>query len=760
MNIDNRKSSILIVDDNIDNLGLLSQLLSDRGHKVRKAINGKIALMGVRAEAPDLILLDILMPDIDGYEVCRQLKNDSNTASIPIIFLSALDEAIDKAKGFKVGGVDYIAKPFQVEEVLARVEHQLQIQRLQQQLYQQNRQLKEREAQLNTVLSTMSDGLIVLDRSGKVRFCNPAAPLLLDKTEAELLDRYFDWEIAIGETREIEIFLPSEAIRILAIEAETTTWKKEPGILLSLKDITQHKQAEVALKQAKETAEAASQAKSTFLSSVSHELRTPLHAILGFSSILAEENLTDRQQENLKIINKSGQHLQELIDDILSISKMEAGLVTLNPTTFNLLQFLNFIRDLFQQQAKAKGLQLIWQCDPNLPEYITSDRSKLRQVLLNLVGNAIAFTEKGSVTLRVKIIQRCDLASDRSKLWKKPPETALSQDVSNQTPTIEPTANNHQTITHNIAFEIEDTGIGIAEIDIKTIFDPFMQATRNIEAHQGTGLGLAISQKFVRLLGGEIKAQSNLNKGSLFSFMIPEILQTSVREINPEPNHYKISRKVIGLVSGQPQYRILIAEDDRKNRQLLRQYLQPLGFTIKEVENGAEAWKIWQEWQPHVILLDIQMPVIDGYEVTRRIRQKEQSFLSHQQPLIIIIALTAKAFIEDKQTSLAVGCNDYLAKPFQESLLLEKLGKHLHLKYIYQDESSPKSILSRIEKQDLQIMSSEWIDKLYQASLKLNTQEMLQLVEEIPQSETDLIETLKNLVNDFRIDIIQELTTA
>ena len=622
MNIDNRTSNILIVDDNIDNLGLLANLLSDRGYKVRKAINGKIALMGVRAEAPDLILLDILMPDLDGYEVCRQLKSDPNTTAIPVIFLSALDEGDDKVKGFQVGGEDYIAKPFEAEEVLARVEHQLQIQFLQKQLQQQNLQLKEREHRLNTILATMSDGLIVLDRNGNVRFVNPAAPQLLNKTEAELYNCCFEWEIATGETREIEIILTSGDTRILTIDAKNTTWNEASAVLLSIRDITHRKQTEIALKQAKEAAEAANQTKSTFLSSVSHELRTPLHAILGFSTLLAEENLSVEQQENLAIIRKSGEHLQELIEDILFISKIESGLEVLHLTTFDFPQFLNFIHDLFYQEARQKNLQLIWECDANLPQLITCDRSKLRQVLVNLIGNAIEYLEQGNITLRVsnqpENSHYLTVTSDALRSLSEA-ETSLpkSHQLGNKRPF--GFTRGKQT-TNKINFEIEDTGSGIAEKDIETLFDPFMQSTGGSQDRQGTSLGLAISQKFVQLMGSQIQVKSTLGKGSIFSFSIPSSPQLSYFETE---------------------------SNSREN-----------------------------------------------------------------------------------------------------------------ITYIYREESKNNNISLQLQKKDLKIMSSKWIEEFHQASLELNTKQMLQLIEEIPRNEISLIQSLQNLVTNFRIDILQELTVT
>ncbi|NER47303.1 MAG: response regulator, partial [Symploca sp. SIO1A3] len=299
------KGRILIVDDNIDTLRLLSNLLNQRGYKVRKAINGKIALMGVNAEAPDLILLDVMMPMMNGYEVCQQLKKNPKTASIPVIFLTALDDSLDKLKGFEVGGVDYITKPFQVEEVVVRIEHQLKIINLQKQLEWQYAQLQQSEKRLLTIIESMSDGLIILDKDSKVRFVNPAAQSWWNQPIDQLLNKPLNLSLRMGEIKEIEFRQPLGKVLIAEVQTEPIIWDNEPAYLVSLRDITERKQ--------KEAAEAANRAKTAFLASMNHELRTPLNAILGFTQILQRDStLTPQQQKYLSTIHTSGNHLLTL----------------------------------------------------------------------------------------------------------------------------------------------------------------------------------------------------------------------------------------------------------------------------------------------------------------------------------------------------------------------------------------------------------------------------------------------------------------
>ncbi|HAJ61619.1 MAG TPA: hybrid sensor histidine kinase/response regulator, partial [Cyanobacteria bacterium UBA8543] len=299
------KGDILVVDDTLNNLRLLSSILTERGYKVRNVLNGEMALTAVEAAAPDLILLDIKMPDMSGYEVCQHLKANVKTCEIPVIFISAVDDVLDKVRAFNVGGVDYITKPFQVEEVLARVEHQLTIRRLSQQLLAKNEQLQQ-----------------------------------------EIQER----------------------------------------------------------KKAEEAAAAASQAKSEFLANMSHELRTPLNAIIGFTQVMSRDSLHSvEQREYLGIINRSGEHLLELINDVLELSKIEAGMISLDESSFDLYWLLDNLELMFQIKAEQKNLDLVFVVSADVPQYIKSDEKKLRGCLINLLGNAIKFTERGRVTLRVRL---------------------------------------------------------------------------------------------------------------------------------------------------------------------------------------------------------------------------------------------------------------------------------------------------------------------------------------------------------------------
>jgi CheY-like chemotaxis protein len=438
---------------------------------------------------------------------------------------------------------------------------------------------------------------------------------------------------------------------------------------------------------------------------MSHEIRTPMNAILGFSQLMqCDPEVTARQRKQLDTINRSGEHLLALINDILEISKIEAGRVTLNPTAFDLHALLNDLEMMFRVRTDVKKLQFAVERIGEVPRFVVSDEGKLRQVLINLLGNAVKFTKEGGIILRVRALHE-----ETQKL--------------------------------RLRVEVEDTGPGIAAEDMGRLFHHFEQTETGRKSGSGTGLGLAISREFVRLMGGDISVRSQVDRGSLFEFNI------ALKEANPAAVVMRVeSSRVTGLEAGQPRYRVLVADDKEDNRELLSQMLGPIGFQIRQVANGEEAVKEFETWGPSLILMDLRMPVMDGYEAIRRIRASAGGKDTR------IIAVTASAFEETRKDVLADGADDFVSKPFRETELLEKIGCLLGVKYVYAEAVSvaakPKA-LEALTSESLAGLPGELVHQIREATINADLDRMLELIQQGATHDARAANGLRSLAERF-----------
>jgi PAS domain S-box-containing protein len=564
---------------------------------------------------------------------------------------------------------------------------------------------------------------------------------------------------------------------------------QNPRYLIGIiENIQQRKEHQKALLKAKEEAEKANLAKSQFLANMSHELRTPLNVILGYAQIMnLSPDLTPSHQQFLQSINSSGEHLLTLINDILDLGKIELGKSELSRETFELYPFLESLKASLYIKATNKDLKFNFEYAPHLPKSIITDKNKLLSVLTNLLNNAIKFTKQGQVILRVSLIPPTPLTKGGDLTPPTPltkggdltPPTPLTKggDLTPPTPLTKggdltpPTPLTKGGLrgdrpTHskiNLYFEVEDTGLGIAEDEIDKIFQVFEQTKNGEKAGEGSGLGLAICKHFVELMGGKIEVKSTINKGTTFSF---NLLCDSL-EFKKTNDCNSDSMVVIGIEPNQPNYRILVVEDTASNRKLLVNLLQLIGFQVQEAHNGKEGIEKWQQWNPHLILMDLRMPIMDGYEAIKEIRRQEKMRINNQNSVVIIV-LTANVLNSERDHVLQLGANDFMAKPVEQKELWAKIGKYLGVKYVQKPKHNPETIEARIKQQenlekltpqDLDFMSLEWKQELHRAALAARSSKVQALIEQIPSDKKAIIEPLTLILKQLRFDKIIQLTS-
>ncbi len=485
-------------------------------------------------------------------------------------------------------------------------------------------------------------------------------------------------------------------------------------------DITDRKKADQEVKEAKELAESANRAKSAFLASMSHEIRTPMNSILGYTQLLARDSsLNQQSRQYVEIVNRSGEHLLELINDVLEMSKIESGRITIERSSFSLNSMVNDIAAMFQIRAESKQLEFEVLKTGTTQPWISTDEGKLRQILINLLGNAIKFTKNGRIALKVDV----------------------------EVPIVG---------KGRLAVSVEDTGVGISPEELNKLFRHFEQTESGRRSQAGTGLGLAISREYARLLGGDITVKSEAGIGSTFRLEIPieageKVAVTRIRE----------SRKITGLSPNHNHngsIRVLVVDDHRLNRGWIRDALVEVGFKVREASDGEEAIQVWNDWKPQLILMDVHMSPVDGKEATAKIRSAAGGNES------VIIGVSASAFAEDVKSALAAGMNAFLSKPVRLEELFELIRTNLGIEYTYEndeiadDSTEASQSLTRLSVETMSRLSVSILGELREATLNGDVARLTQVIDEIAKNDPSIARALTELVDQYEYDQILNLS--
>jgi PAS domain S-box-containing protein len=666
---------------------------------------------------------------LQSYEYSLTLGNETSTFESRVVANLEADETVVIIRD--------VTEQRQMEIKIRKSEEKYRL--LSEELEQR---VKERTAEVQDLYDNAPTGYHSLDINGTFQMINETELKWLGYTREELIGKKKFLDIITPEgvqkfKANFPIFIKQgfinnlefDCIRkdgsILPIIANATTIYDKNGNYLhsrsTIFDNTERKTMERELNNAKEAAESANKAKSAFLANMSHEIRTPMNAILGFTQIiLKDQSLDDRNRNYLEIINNSGEHLLTLINEILEMSKIEAGHVAYNPTIFNLPRLIHDIESMLRPRLEAKNLTMTVELDSNLAEHIISDENKLKEILINLLGNAIKFTQQGSITLRCRT-ERDPRSSDPTYLL--------------------------------LYFDVEDTGIGIAPDDIPKLFKAFQQTRSGarMTGGTGTGLGLAISQSHARLMGGEITITSTPGVGSCFH------VQLVVQKSEKVGGATDIPRKtVIGLKPETPEIKIMIVDDHEENRLVIKEILESAGIITQTAEDGKNAVVLAKTWKPDLIFMDLRMPVLDGFEAAKQIKATKLGKKIH------IIAVTASILELDKYKVSESGMTGYIRKPFKDYDLFAMIENKLGQIFVYEDRIIEKQIQTQTDfigltPETITIIPQNLINQMRIATINAQFDKLLDLIDLAATHSPGIAKKIMKLAKDYQYDTLLKL---
>lgn len=635
--------NILIVDDREENIVALDALLKRNDIKIFSTTSPNEGLKMAWENNIAIALVDVQMPEMDGFEFVQMLKSNPRTKDILVIFVTAISKETKYAvKGLGTGAVDYLYKPLDPYITSAKVDSFIQLARYQAEIKQKNEELQN----YSLVVKNSADIICVVDAETlRIKSINPAAETILGFTPSELtgksiVDRVIEDDKVAFRKRIGDII--KENIGLAILDFQFVTFSKNPisvecrvayrnkTLFFNINDITPQKSYQLQLIKSKEAAEFGKKAKESFLANMSHELRTPINGIIGLTALLRKTPVNDQQSGMLDLLEVSSQSLLGVINDVLDISKIDAGKFSIIRSVNKLDDLIQAVYRLLKFKADEEHIEFFLHVDPEIPAYLMIDSLRLNQILMNLLSNAIKFTKRGHVKLNVVLLKK---ESDRVKLQ----------------------------------FTVEDTGIGIPKHRLADIFESFEQADdETATKYGGTGLGLAIVKKLIELKGGELTVDSRIGKGSIFTF-------TNWYTIAAKPIEEKVQKTDANLKPFN-NVSVLVAEDNLVNQFMLSKILADWKVKVDMVNNGVKVIDKLKENDYDIILMDTHMPEMNGYQAARKIR------IDFDEPKrsIPIISLSAASFDHEQQEAITSGMDDVLAKPFLPHQLHEKMLRLLN----------------------------------------------------------------------------------